>query len=87
MLGNYDTVEKIKQEYGNYGTVSGKICGNKVTIGPDDFSEGTGTTTAKYILTVSADYDYLMQGNEEWTWTDGEETCTGGTATIRAMKN
>jgi hypothetical protein len=78
-------VTGIKQQYGNYGTVSGKICGNKVTIGPEEFSEGGGTTTAKYVMTVSS--DYLMEGYEKWTWTGGGETCSGGTATISATKN
>jgi len=62
--------------------VIGSIDGNTVTIGPGNFPEAGGTTTATYILTIVN--DILMEGREEWTWTDGAGTdCLDGTATIK----
>ena len=67
-----------------YEIVTGSINGDKVTIGPGDFPEDGGTTTATYIMTIKT--DDLMEGHEEWTWTNGVMTCSNGTATIRATR-
>jgi hypothetical protein len=64
--------------------VTGSVVGETVTIGPGAFPDGTGTTTATYIMTIKS--DTLMEGREEWTWTDGTGTCSNGTATIKATK-
>jgi uncharacterized repeat protein (TIGR02543 family) len=64
--------------------VTGSIAGETVTIGPGAFPDGTGTTTATYIMTIKS--DTLMEGTEEWTWTDGTDTCSNGAATIRATR-
>jgi hypothetical protein len=84
--GNSLQTTGIKQDLGNYDPVTGKINGSKVTIGPGEFSEEGGITTAKYIMTVKS--DDLMEGHEEWTWANAEGVtiCKGGTATIRATR-
>jgi hypothetical protein len=64
--------------------VPGSVVGETVTIGPGAFPDGGGTTTATYIMTIIS--DTLMEGTEVWTWTDGMDTCSNGTATIRATK-
>jgi hypothetical protein len=64
--------------------VTGSVVGETVTIGPGAFPEDGGTTTATYIMTINS--DTLMEGREEWTWTDGTITCSNGTATIRATR-
>lgn len=64
--------------------LTGSVDGETVTIGPGDFSEDGGTTTATYIMTIKS--DTLMEGREEWTWRGGGDTCSNGTATIRATR-
>jgi len=61
--------------------VTGTVVGDTVTIGPGNFPEAPGTTTATYILTIIS--DTYMEGREVWTWDDGGgSTCDGGTADI-----
>jgi len=64
--------------------VTGSVVGETVIIGPGAFPEEGGTTTATYTMTIVS--DTLMEGAEAWTWTDGTDTCSNGTATIRATK-
>jgi len=40
------------------------------------FPEDGGTVTVNATLIVSAEGD-SMQGSDDWTWTDGSESCSG----------
>jgi uncharacterized repeat protein (TIGR02543 family) len=64
--------------------VAGTVIGDTVTIGPGSFPDQGGTTTATYTMTIKT--DALMEGTEQWTWTDGTTSCSGGTATIRMTR-
>jgi uncharacterized repeat protein (TIGR02543 family) len=69
---------------GTHFEVPGIVVSDTVTIGPGAFPESTGTTTATYILTIRS--DILMEGTEQWSWTDGTSSCSGGTATVRMTR-
>ena len=56
-------------------TFSGTICGNQIQM-KGSFPEDDGTVTVNATLNVSAEGD-SMQGSDNWTWTDGSESCSG----------
>jgi hypothetical protein len=56
-------------------TFSGTICGNQIQM-KGSFPEDDGTVTVNATLIVSAEGD-SMQGSDNWTWTDGSESCSG----------
>ncbi|MBW2524806.1 MAG: hypothetical protein JRI23_11550 [Deltaproteobacteria bacterium] len=64
--------------------VSGSVTGDQVIVGPGDYDEANGTTTSTFTFTV-VDAN-LLQGVEEWTWTDGTSSCTNGTADATATR-
>jgi len=56
-------------------TFSGTICGNQIQM-KGSSPEDDGTVTVNATLIVSAEGD-SMQGSDNWTWTDGSESCSG----------
>ena len=56
-------------------TFSGTICGNQIQM-KGSFPEDDGTVTVNTTLNVSAEGG-SMQGSDNWTWTDGSESCSG----------
>jgi hypothetical protein len=56
-------------------TFSGTICGNQIQM-KGSFPDEDGTVTVNATLNVSAEGD-SMQGSDNWTWTDGSESCSG----------
>jgi hypothetical protein len=68
--------------------VSGSASGFTITIGPGDFEEGGGTTTATYVMAAVDDPPTEMVGVERWSWapTGGDPSCVNGTAVLHATK-
>jgi len=56
-------------------TYNGTICGNQLEM-TGSFPEDGGTVTVNGTLVVSEDGS-SMEGTDEWTWTDGVESCSG----------
>jgi hypothetical protein len=56
-------------------TFSGTVSGNRIQM-TGSFPEDDGTVTVNATLVVSADGS-SMQGSDDWTWTDGFESCSG----------
>ncbi|MDB4278312.1 carboxypeptidase-like regulatory domain-containing protein [Deltaproteobacteria bacterium] len=56
-------------------TFSGTICGNQIQM-KGSSPEDDGSVTVNATLIVSAEGD-SMQGSDNWTWTDGSESCSG----------
>ena len=80
-IGNDLTVSGSKK--GEFYSVSGEVDGSTVTIS-GDFSEEGGTTNSTFSMTIIS--DGYMTGSESWTWSDGSESCTGGTADVTMTK-
>jgi hypothetical protein len=66
--------------------VNGSVVGNTATIGPGEFPDGEGTTSATYTLTLQPDGS--ATGFETWFWyaDGGGSYCTGGTADLTANR-
>jgi hypothetical protein len=56
-------------------TFNGTICGNQLQM-TGSFREDGGTVTVNGTLVVSEDGS-SMEGSDDWTWTDGVESCSG----------
>ena len=56
-------------------TYTGTICGNQLQM-TGSFSEDGGTVTVNGTFVVSEDGS-SMEGSDDWTWTDGVESCSG----------
>ena len=61
-------------------TFSGTICGNQIQMS-GSFDEDGGTVTVDATLLVSAGED-SMEGSDNWTWSDGIESCSGSESLI-----
>lgn len=64
--------------------LTGTISGSTVTV-TGTYPEDGGMTTRTLILTANTAVT-MMTGVEEWTWTDGVDTCADGEATVTATK-
>ena len=66
--------------------VIGRIENNTVTIGPENFPDGGGTTRSTFTLTIKSKTS--MEGKESWTWSSSDMgSCIDGTGDITATKN
>lgn len=63
--------------------VSGTVNGNTLTIGSVTYIENGGDLVATHVVTLQNNGNLV--GNETWTWTGGEGTCSNGTATVVAL--
>lgn len=64
--------------------VPGSVTNETATVGPGDFPDGSGTTTATYTMTVSSEGS--MTGNESWTWSNTFNHCSGGTGDLTVTR-
>lgn len=64
-------------------TFAGTVNGNTLTIPGVTYTEQGGTLTAQHQVVLQNNGN--LAGEETWTWTDGTDSCTGGTADILAV--
>jgi hypothetical protein len=64
------------------------VAGSLIITFKGTYPEDGGTTTSDFsgTATYNATTGYTMTGHEDWSWTDGEDGCSG-VSTFRGFKN